>query len=226
MRTFLFLSALNPHHGNENAINRLKRTAVHYYQRKSASDYLDFNSNKRSLEGTGGYVKFGRKGNAKWIFSETYSWSSPGFDMNDIGYLKQTDFRSNTTEIGFRKTNIWKQFRSNTLTLSQQNKWDYGGNAFSNDIALEWVTMTLNRLELDVKQAYNWNWVDSRMLRGGPDVRFDPYFQTTAKFNTDKAKRMPKEHSRFSPALTCSRKDNGHPKYKQNALFHNYSSAG
>jgi hypothetical protein len=177
-------------HGNENAINRLKRTAVHYYQRKSASDYLDFDSNKRSLEGTGGYVKFGRKGNAKWIFSETYSWSSPGFDMNDIGYLKQTDFRSNTTEIGFRKTNIWKQFRSNTLTLSQQNKWDYGGNAFSNDIALEWVTMTLNRLELDVKQAYNWNWLDSRMLRGGPDVRFDPYFQTTAKFNTDKAKRM------------------------------------
>jgi len=177
-------------HGNENAIRRLKQTAVHYYQRQSASGYLNLDNDKRSLEGTGGYVKFGRKGNAKWIFSETYSWSSPGFDLNDIGYLKQTDFRSNTTEIGFRKTNIWKQFRSNTLTLSQQNKWDYGGNAFSNDLALEWVTMTLNRLELDVKQSYCWNYLDSRMLRGGPDVRFNPYFQTTAKFNTDKARRM------------------------------------
>ena len=48
----------------------------------------------------------------------------------------------------------------------------------------------MNRYEWDVKETFAWNWLDSRLLRGGPDVRFGSYFLTSAKFNTDKAKRM------------------------------------
>ena len=46
---------------------------------ESASDYLGVDPNRRSLNGTGGYVKAGRKGNAKWAFSETFN-DRLGFD--------------------------------------------------------------------------------------------------------------------------------------------------
>lgn len=72
---------------------------------------------RRSLTGTGGYVKVGRKGNAKWNFSETFTWSSPGFDLNDMGYMKETDYLMNETEIMYRQTDIWKIFRYNAFTL-------------------------------------------------------------------------------------------------------------
>lgn len=181
------VSSLN---GSKEAIRLLQQSAVHYYQRVSSSDYLGVNMGRRSLSGTGGYLKVGRKGNAKWAYSETFSWSSPGFDLNDIGYLKQTDNLTNETEIAYRQTDIWKIFRYNAFTLTQRNQWNYGGTPFYNDVALRWQTMTMNRYELIMAETFSWNCLDSRLLRGGPDVRFNPYFLTSVKFNTDKAKRL------------------------------------
>lgn len=181
------MSALS---GTKEAIQALQQNAVHYYQRVSSSGYLGVNPDRRSLTGTGGYLKVGRKGNAKWAYSEMFSWSSPGFDLNDMGYLKQTDYLMNETEIAYRQTDIWKIFRYNAFTLTQRNQWNYGGTPFYNDVALKWQTMTMNRYELILSETYCWNSLDSRMLRGGPDVRFNPYMLTSAKFNTDKAKRV------------------------------------
>ncbi|MBQ7823795.1 MAG: carbohydrate binding family 9 domain-containing protein [Bacteroidaceae bacterium] len=174
-------------HGSEKAITLLQQNAVHYYQRQSSSGYLGVNPNRRSLSGTGGYVKLGRKGNARWNFAETFSWSSPGFDLNDMGYIKETDNMSNESEIAYRQTDIWKIFRYNAITLTQKNQWNYGGRSINNDIALRWLSMTMNRFELDFKETFGWNRLNSRLLRGGPDMRFDPYLLTYAKFNTDKA---------------------------------------
>lgn len=177
-------------HGSKEAVRLLQENAVHYYQRVSSASYLGTDPNRRSLEGTGGYVKFGRKGNAKWSFAETFGWSSPGFDLNDLGYMKETDYLTNETEVMYRQTDIWKMFRYNALTLTQRNRWNYGGTPFDNQVALRWQTMTMSRYELDVKETLGWNKLDSRLLRGGPDMRFDSYFLTSVKFNTDKAKRI------------------------------------
>lgn len=176
--------------GSKEAIALRQMSPVHYYQRASASDYLGVDPDRRALNGTGGYVKAGRKGNAKWAFSETFSWSSPGFDLNDMGYMKEADNRTNESEVAYRQTDIWKMFRYNAFTLTQKNQWDYGGNPFSNDLALRWQSMTMNRYEMDMKETFVWNRLDSRMLRGGPDMRLDPYFQTSVKVNTDKARRV------------------------------------
>ena len=40
------------------------------------------------------------------------------------------------------------------------------------------------------RETFVWNRLDSRLLRGGWDMRLNPYFQTSVKVNTDKAKRM------------------------------------
>ncbi|WP_280745990.1 MULTISPECIES: DUF5916 domain-containing protein [unclassified Parabacteroides] len=180
-------SSLN---GTKEAITLVQTNPVHYYQRISASDYLGVDKNRTSLNGTSGYIKVGRKGNAKWSFSEEFKWTSPGFDLNDIGYLKQADGISNETEIRFKQTDVWKIFRSNTLMLSQGNKWDYGGNVIDNHVNFQWESMFLNRFELSIYENFAWNWVETRQLRGGPDMRYDPYFYTIVTFNTDKAKRV------------------------------------
>jgi hypothetical protein len=176
--------------GSREAIAKLQQNPVHYYQRASASGYLGVNPSRTSLSGTGGYVKAGRKGNSRWAFSETFSWSSPGFDLNTSGYLKQADFLAAQTDLEFRQTSVWEVFRSNTLTLSQLNQWDFGRRPTLNTLGLSWKSMLLNRYEWTLSETYGWNYVDTRKLRGGPDLRHDPYFRTTAAFNTDKARRM------------------------------------
>lgn len=176
--------------GTEEAISVLQRNSVHYYQRVSGRSYLGVDDTRTSLNGTGGYVKVGRRGNAKWNISETFSWNLPGFDLNDMGYMKQADVLSNETEVSYRQTDIWKIFRYNAFNLTQKNQWNYGRTATSNDLGLRWRSMTMKRYEWDIQESFGWNWMDSRMLRGGPDMRFDPYFYTAASFNTDKFKRV------------------------------------
>ena len=180
-------SSLN---GSESAISRLQRNAVHYYQRASSKDYLGVDANRTALNGTGGYVKAGRKGNAKWSFTETFSWLSPGFDLNDVGYLKQADLMSNETTVEFRQTDPWKKIRSSTLNLSQINQWNYGGKFLGNSIALGWRTMLFNRYEANISQTYGLNKVDTRRLRGGPDMYFGEWYSPVVTLNTDKAKRV------------------------------------
>ena len=181
------ISSLN---GSTDAITRLQRNAVHYYQRASGRDYLGVNENRTSLNGTGGYLKAGRKGNAKWAFSETFSWLSPGFDLNDVGYLKQADMMSVETAVEFRQTDPWKIFRRGTLSLAQLNRWDYGGRSFGNSFILSWRSLYMNLFETNITQTYGWNNVQSRHLRGGPDVRTDEGYSITSSLNTDKSKRI------------------------------------
>jgi hypothetical protein len=50
--------------------------------------------------------------------------------------------------------------------------------------------MFLNRFQLTAAGTYVWNMLDTRKLRGGPDLRYDPYFKGDVSFNTDKAKPL------------------------------------
>lgn len=178
-------------HGSPEALLRTKTNAVHYFHRESGADYLNLNPDSRSMQGTGGYVKVGKKGNAEWNFSETFSWSSPGFDLNDVGYMKQSDYKLNESEIALRKTDPWGPFRAAGITLTQKNVWNYGGDAINNDVAIRWRSLSIaHRIEMDVKETFSWNTVDSRRLRGGPDMRYTANFETNVSVNSDRAKRV------------------------------------
>ena len=107
-----------------------------------------------------------------------------------MGYLREADVLSNDTEISFRQTNPWKIFRSNTLTLNQVNKWNFGGVNYENHVAL-YATTTFNNLyQVQITERYVWNRLDTRVLRGGPDLRVDPYFSTNIRLRSNTAKRV------------------------------------
>jgi len=176
--------------GSEKAIEQRQRDAVHYFQRASAQDYLGVDPTRQSLSGTGGFLKIGRRGNAKWTFAETFGWLTPGFDLNDVGYLREADVLNNDTEVTFRQTNTWKFFRSNTLTFNQVNKWNFSGQNYESQLSFGARTMFINLYQVELTQRYVWNRQDTRVLRGGPDLRIDPYFVTNIRFNTSRAKRV------------------------------------
>ena len=80
--------------------------------------------------------------------------------------------------------------RENRLSFSQENKWDFGKYPINNFAAINWTTTFLKLMQFSIKEIYGWNYITNSMLRGGPDMRFDPYFNTTASFNTDKGKSV------------------------------------
>ncbi|MDL2277283.1 carbohydrate binding family 9 domain-containing protein [Parabacteroides sp. OttesenSCG-928-G07] len=176
--------------GSAEAITRRQRNSVHFYQRESAQDYLGVDPNRTSLDGTGGYVEIGRKGNSRWNFSESFNWASPGFDLNDVGYLGRADELANETSVSYQDNTPWFIFRSNEFEFEQENAWNYGGDLIENVFQLSWEAMTKNRFEWSIREELVINKTDSRMLRGGPDMRLEPSLSTSVDFNTDRGKAL------------------------------------
>ncbi|HEX2396336.1 MAG TPA: DUF5916 domain-containing protein, partial [Bacteroidales bacterium] len=185
-----FKGMLSHINGSSAAMILLQNNALHYFQRPDASGYLGVDTMRTSLSGSGGYFSAGRQGNKKFIFSEKISWSSPGFDLNDAGYLYMADIVFNQTKFAYRQTEPGKIFRNYTLTLSQMNGWNFGGRITYNDISLQFVTMFNNRWELTFNEIFAFSELATRLLRGGPAFRLSPYWKSTILFNSDKSKRI------------------------------------
>ncbi len=176
--------------GKEEAIVDLQRNAQHYYQRPDVSSYLGVDSSRRSLTGTGGYLSAGRQGDKRFIFSEKVRWWSPGFDLNDLGYLLMADVVENQTNMGIRQTQPKWLLRNYTLTLGQKNSWNYGGLNTYNDLSVQFITQFSNRVDLSITESYVFSELETRLLRGGPAFRLSSYWENTILFNTNKSNRV------------------------------------
>ena len=171
--------------GSRQAILGLQTDAVHYYQRPDGGLPLD--SSRTSLAGDAEELKLGKVAGAHLMFESAYQRRSPGFEVNDLGFLRQADQQSWSTWVGYfdrRPRAFYNRFQWNN------NWWQY------------WTTRGLPEeaaynTNMHITFRNNWSWhmggtlgqlgatYDDRASRGGPAVRQDPYFAPWLFINGD-----------------------------------------
>jgi Domain of unknown function (DUF5916)/Carbohydrate family 9 binding domain-like len=174
--------------GDRASIQALQTNAVHYYQRPDAS-HLGVDSSATSLFGHGGSVRFGRAGSGRLRLDERFLWYSPGLDLNDLGYLRQADDFSNQVLIGWDESVPRRLVRRYSLRLSRQDHWDFGGLHTSARTAAEAAGQFVNQWEAQLGLAYE-DRVDTRMLRGGPALRWHDFFSAVGSLGTDPSRHL------------------------------------
>ena len=174
--------------GSQVVIAALQNNGVHQFQRPDASLPLD--SSRTSLGGDAEELAIGKIGGQHLMFNSAYSRRSPGFEVNDLGYLRRADQVSWSTWAGF----FDRQDRLFYHRFQLNNNW--------------WQWWTTDGLPLE--RAYNYNthitlknyWgfhhgatigqlgktYDDRQLRGGPAVRQDMYYAPWLSINGDDRK--------------------------------------
>ncbi|MFL5478461.1 MAG: DUF5916 domain-containing protein, partial [Gemmatimonadaceae bacterium] len=85
--------------GSQPVIANLQNNSVHQYQRPDADLPLD--STRTSLGGDAEEFRFGKVGGQHLLFESSYSRRSPGFEVNDLGFLRRADQQSWATWAGF-----------------------------------------------------------------------------------------------------------------------------
>ncbi|MDP9177776.1 MAG: carbohydrate binding family 9 domain-containing protein [Gemmatimonadota bacterium] len=161
--------------GSPSTMLALQRSGVHNYQRPDADLPLD--PDRTVLTGDAEELKFGKIGGQNFSFESAYMRRSPGFEINDIGFLRRADQVSWATWAGLfdRKPKLfYNRFQLN------QNWWQY------------WTTDGLPleagyNTNMHITFKNNWGWsqggtigqlgktYDDRAARGGPAVRQDRY---------------------------------------------------
>ncbi len=157
--------------GTAPAITATQEDAVHEYQRPDATFGLD--SARTSLEGYSTQVGLSKNGGGVTRFYTGFKRTSPGFEINDAGFLARADVQSysNWFQLAYNKPTSW--YRKANLNFNEWNTWstaglvtDFGGNVNGSiQFPNQWwgnVGYNLNNLGA----VY-----DDRAARGGPAVR-------------------------------------------------------
>jgi len=75
--------------GTEEALEITQRSSAHYFQRPD-KDYALLDPDRTSLAGSGGRMQL-MKLNGHLNLGVVTLWKTPGFEINDLGYLQQAD---------------------------------------------------------------------------------------------------------------------------------------
>jgi len=160
--------------GTAQAMIGTQMEPAHYYQRPDGP--LGVDSTATSLSGSTAQVKFGKV--AGFVeFETSYQRVTPGYEINDLGFLNRADWQEQATwgSLNFQKPNA--VFNRLFWNFNEWNDWTTAG------LPLEHAVNTNAHSEL----RNHW-WLhagatvgrlgtafDDRAARGGPALRLDPY---------------------------------------------------
>ncbi|HWA16362.1 MAG TPA: DUF5916 domain-containing protein, partial [Gemmatimonadales bacterium] len=176
--------------GSEAVIAATQRDPVHLYQRPDGS--LEFDSTRTSLSGTNLEVRFAKVGGRKLQFETAYQRRTPGFEINDLGFLQQADQQQWTSwaNLAWRTPNkVFQQLRWN---LNNWNYWNIDGlpteRAFNTNVHVQFVNNWWYHMGGTLGQVGE-TYCD-RCARGGPAIRQDPFIAPWAGIEGDNRKTL------------------------------------
>lgn len=196
--------------GSEEAITALQESAVHYYQRPGA-DYLGYDITKTSLRGLGGKVEIGKGSGGNWKYSTALSWLTPGLELNDLGYMRTADEIENQNEVEYFITKPVSIFKTLSVRFEQRNSWNFNGTYLGSDGEVGFSSMFNNQWSFHAEVAYHSKDIDTRLLRGGYDIRMPAATEISGTLITDASKK-------FMAQLACEYQKAGNNSATQLAI--------
>lgn len=107
--------------GSEAAILRAQRSSARYFQRPDA-DHVEVDSMATSLSGWASVAEIGKESGGPWRFATFLAARSPGFEVNDIGFMRETDYVGVGGFGGYRLLQPTRFFRRGGINV---NGWTY-----------------------------------------------------------------------------------------------------
>jgi len=175
--------------GNKTAITALQESSARYFQRPGA-DYLKYDTTKTSLSGFGGKFKIGKGSKGFWRYSTEVAWSSPGLELNDLGYMKSADEINQTNEVSYFVNQPVSVFRTYEIGLEQFNKWNFDGAYLGSGSHFSFESEFRNKLNFNANMIYHTKSFDPRLLRGGNGMKMPFTVNLFGELRTDRSKKI------------------------------------
>ena len=161
--------------GSRAAIAATQRSSTHYFQRPDGA--LQFDSTRTALIGHAEQVRFGKFGGPVLRFETSYQRVSPGYEVNDLGFLNRADWQEQATWAALQFQRPSAFYQRLFWNFNEWNDWTTDG------LPLEHAVNTNVHTEL----KNHW-WLHAggtlgqlgttfcdRCARGGPALRQAPY---------------------------------------------------
>ena len=133
-------------------------------------------------------IAFSKIGGESVRFNTNVGMKTPGFDINDVGFLRRADRRNMSNWLQWRHDRPSKYLRSFRFNLNQWAGWNFGGDRLDRggNVNAHW-TFT-NKWATGSGVNLNTQPFDDRATRGGPRRVRQPERSLWGYLNTDSRK--------------------------------------
>ncbi len=181
-------AAFSQVNGSEKAIENTQRSSGRFFQRPG-NNYVNFDTTRTSLAGSGGRLQLLRQ-KGRWTAIAVLLWKTPGFELNDIGFLRQADQLFALEWVQYR---VWEPkhfYRSYNISIDHYRFWDFGGNrlgdGFEGNINFDFKNFWYMNLGTNI----NLDGISNSMLRGGPRIKVPGSANIYTYISTDQRKNI------------------------------------
>jgi hypothetical protein len=175
--------------GTADAIEDIQENSRHYFQRPDAMA-LHLDETATSLAGASGRIGISKIGGQRVRFNSQVGFKSPGFELNDVGFLRRADERwtANWFQIRSDVPNRW--FRNRNLNFNQWAAWNYSGDRLFAGSNVNGNVTFVNNWSAGGGINHQPMGFDDRMTRGGPGAFVEGYDTFWSWMNSDNRRRV------------------------------------
>jgi len=172
--------------GSAASISRLQRSSARYYQRPDAT-HIAFDPDAESLSGWNLQSDF-NKNNGNIRPNASFWAVSPGFEVNDAGFMTSADRMGGHAALVLLKPTPDRFSRDRQLILAKWNTWNLAGDPMGDGYFAQFHATLRNYWSFNV-MAHTGRWVYSdRLTRGGPMMRSPGFTAVSGEFDGDERK--------------------------------------
>ncbi|MBL7067815.1 MAG: carbohydrate binding family 9 domain-containing protein [Candidatus Marinimicrobia bacterium] len=170
------------------AIQGTQMSSARYYNRVDA-DYLEYDPLRTSLSGYA--VKAILTKNTGNIRAATGGMAfSPGFEINDMGFLRQVDDVTQFTWVQYRKWEDMERLRSFQMNFNQWSVWNFNGDRRNIGGNINMHFDFNNNWGSGFGINKGWGGLDPAFNRGGPAMQTPDNWNLWGYANTDGRKKV------------------------------------
>ncbi len=175
--------------GSEESILEAQESSARYYQRPD-NDAASLDLTRTSLSGHAGSLRFERTGNSDLRFQTGVAWRSPGFEINDLGFMRSANEINQFTWVGWRKQDPFSIFDHLFINGNQWLDWDYAGNFLGAQFNVNGNARFRNKYGAGFGVTRREGRISNTELRGGPASKWPGQWSWNFWVDTDQRRKV------------------------------------
>jgi hypothetical protein len=157
--------------GSEEAMLEAQESSARYYQRPD-NEAATLEATRTSLSGHAGSLRLSRTSNHQLVFQTGVAWRSPGFEINDLGFMRSADGINQFTWVAYQQRNPIGVFDRFQVNGNQWLDWDFGGNFLGARFNVNANAQFRNKTAAGFSVTRVGESTSNTELRGGPASRW------------------------------------------------------
>lgn len=173
--------------GESTVLRSAQRSSARYFHRPDA-DHLEYDPEATSMIGAFGRVAL-TKNAGDWRGNANITATSPGFEINDLGFQSAADRISFGSNLNYDQPRQSARLRSWGVGISPSATWNFAGETQALELGVNGDFQLLSFHSFNARATRRFETWDDRFTRGGPNAISPAGYSASASMNSD-SRRM------------------------------------